>query len=685
MDTDRNLLFGVLALQADLLNPTRFAEACTAWSARKDTPLADLLVERGWLTPEERADVEKLLARKLKKHSGDAKAGLAEVTTDAVQRSLAGLPDAAIRQSLAGLTAPPLGPVLLSTIAYEPAAGDRYTLSRLHATGGIGRVWLARDARLGRDVALKELRPERAGIPAAWARFLKEAQVTGQLEHPGIVLIYELGRRPQDQQPFYTMRFVRGRTLAEATAAYHQRRAEGAAGPRELRELLTALVGVCNAVAYAHSRGVLHRDLKPHNVVLGDFGEVMVLDWGLARVIGQPDDAALPLELPAAGEVDGTVQGQVLGTPAYMAPEQAEGRLDRLGPATDVYGLGAILYEVLTGRPPFQGNDTPAVLRQVVHEEPARPRSLDKGTPPALEAVCLRALAKQPAARYARAKNLADEVQRWLADEPVSAHRDPLSTRARRWATRHRPLVRAAAVLLVAGLVGLSAGTFLLNRARAETDRQRQEAVWARERAEAVSRFLVEDLLNPADSEHNPVGDKLTVRELLDRAARVVDTSDAIKASPAVEAAVRTAIGNAYIGLGLLRTPLEQLERAVACQDRAPDVPASERIFSKNRLCLLRFKAGSFADTMAQQFLAEAREELGPDHAETVYAADNLARIMQANHRSEAFALYRENLATQRGACWGSSTRLPFGQRSTSPKRFRATSGATAQRTWTRP
>src|SRR6516162_5786103 len=385
-ETDRNLLFGVLALQADLLDPPRFADACAAWAARKDLPLADLLVERRWITDQDRAVIDHLLDRKLHKHGGDARASLAAAVTPEVRSLLASVTDAAIQQSLANLPANHDRAMPLSTVAYQPTGRERYTLTRLHAVGGIGQVWLAHDQDVGRDVALKELRPARSGQPSVSARFLEEAQITGQLEHPGIVPVYELVRG-EGSQPFYTMRFVRGRTLSDAIKAYHERRTARQAAPMELRDLLTAFLSVCNAVAYAHARGVLHRDLKGRNVVLGDYGEVMVLDWGLAKLLDRPEGPTPAVALQGSEDRGETQQGQVLGTPSYMAPEQAEGRLDLLGPRTDVYGLGALLYEILTGQPPFSGSDTQEVLQRVIHETPARPRALVAAVPRPLEAV----------------------------------------------------------------------------------------------------------------------------------------------------------------------------------------------------------------------------------------------------------------------------------------------------------
>ncbi|HMF12629.1 MAG TPA: serine/threonine-protein kinase, partial [Gemmataceae bacterium] len=372
MDSDRNLLFGVLALQADLIDSVQFVEACTLWSARKDMPLAHLLMERGWIDVADKAHLDYLVERRLHKHGGDPQASLA-AAPDHVKRSLAALDDPDIQRSLAG---PPRSDdlVLDETVDLPAVPRPRYSLMRLHATGGIGRIWLARDADLGRDVALKELRPERADDTSLWSRFLKEAKITGQLEHPGIVPVYELARRPENKQPFYTMQFVKGRTLTEAARSYHQRRAVGQTNSLEFLTLLNAFVAVCNTVAYAHARGVIHRDLKGQNVVLGDFGEVIVLDWGLAKLVDRPGSDAeiqpLCLDSDHGAAPDMTAEGQTVGTPAYMAPEQAAGRLDLIDRRTDVYGLGAMLYEILTGQAPFVGQDTLEVLRRVREDEP---------------------------------------------------------------------------------------------------------------------------------------------------------------------------------------------------------------------------------------------------------------------------------------------------------------------------
>jgi PAS domain S-box-containing protein len=415
MDTDRNLLFGVLALQADLIDTAQFIEACVLWTSRKDEALADLLIERGWLEAADRAHIDYLVQRKLHKHGGDAHASIA-CMPDTIKRSLAAIADDDIQHSLAGAPGQPA----LTTIDHVAALSKRYCRLHLHATGGIGRVWLAHDNGLGRNVALKELRPERAGQRTIAARFLQEAQITGQLEHPGIIPVYELVRGDDGGQAFYTMRFVKGRTLSEAARAFHNQRVTGHEAPLAFPALLNAFTTVCNTVAYAHSRGVIHRDLKGQNVLLGDFGEAVVLDWGLAKLVGHaasaPEDASL-----IVGEVGAdsgyTMQGQALGTPAYMAPEQSAGSLELIDHRTDVYGLGAILYEILTGAPPFTGSTTDDVLRKVREQAPTPPRSVWPHAPPALEALCLRALAKEPADRPAAASELAQEVQGWQERE----------------------------------------------------------------------------------------------------------------------------------------------------------------------------------------------------------------------------------------------------------------------------
>src|SRR5262245_54248054 len=199
----------------------------------------------------------------------------------------------------------------------------------------MGTVWAARDTHLGREVALKEL--SRKGGPGA-TRFVREARITGQLEHPGIVPVYELGRDRETGRPFYVMRYIRGRTLTEVAQAFHEHRRSGGYEPMELVRLLTAFVSICNTIAYAHSHGVVHRDLKGENVIVGEFGEVIVLDWGLAKRMDGTDEDDEPVVQKSKEHDPGrTMMGQVIGTPAYMAPEQASGRVDLVGPATDIF------------------------------------------------------------------------------------------------------------------------------------------------------------------------------------------------------------------------------------------------------------------------------------------------------------------------------------------------------------
>jgi serine/threonine-protein kinase len=314
---------------------------------------------------------------------------------------------------------------------------------------------------------------------------LIEAQITGGLEHPGIVPVYGLGAYG-DGRPYYAMRFVRGDSLKEAIDHFHvaSKAGPGPAGSRDLalRKLLRRFLDVCNAIDYAHARGVIHRDIKPANIIVGQHGETLVVDWGLAKPtgrVGPGTDSGERVLMPcsASGSPE-TLPGSALGTPAYMSPEQAEGQLDRLGPRSDVYSLGATLYCLLIGKPPFAG-DVADVIRAVQRGEFPPPRQLDPSLDPALEAICLQAMAHRPEDRYSSCQALADDLDRWLAAEPVTAWREPLARRARRWAKRNRTAVTAAAVALVAGVAGLTAVLAVQTRANAELTRS-QAAVLAR-------------------------------------------------------------------------------------------------------------------------------------------------------------------------------------------------------------
>jgi tetratricopeptide (TPR) repeat protein len=354
-------------------------------------------------------------------------------------------------------TTPPESEAVTDTVP-AATAGLRYRSVRFHARGGLGEVWVAHDEEFHREVALKRIREDYADDPDSRRRFLQEAAITGRLEHPGIVPAYGLVQ-DGDGRPCYAMRLLRGGTLQDAIRRFHEAEGPGRdAGERSLalRQLLGRFIVVCNAVAYAHSRGIVHRDLKPANVMLGQYGETLIVDWGLAKSLGRDEPAGPGGGEPSAtgtdGGADGTRPGEVLGTPAYMSPEQAEGRGDGVGPASDVYSLGAILHTILTGQSPFQGSSA-EVLARVKRGEFRSPRQGNRDVARPLDAISRKAMALRAEARYATPLDLAADVEHWLADEPVSADREPWTARLARWRRRHRPLTAAvlAAVVLAGG------------------------------------------------------------------------------------------------------------------------------------------------------------------------------------------------------------------------------------------
>ena len=363
-------------------------------------------------------------------------------------------------------------------------------------------MFVALDSELNREVALKQILDHHADDPTSRHRFLIEAEITGGLEHPGIVPVYGLGAYA-DGRPYYAMRFIRGDSLKDAIARFHDAadlKSDPSLRSLELRRLLRRFLDVCNAMEYAYSRGVLHRDLKPGNIIVGKYGETLVVDWGLAKPLGKSDPTAEERTLipsSASGSAD-TLPGQAIGTPAYMSPEQARGDLAALGPRSDVYSLGATLYSLLTGKLPFMGDDLGAVLQAVERGDFSPPRRLDSTIDKALEAVCMKAMALKPDDRYATAKALADDIDRWLADEPVTAYPEPFSRRARRWMSRNRTAVAAVAVALMMALAGLGVVSVVQTRANAKLDLQRLRAEdRERQAIDAVKRFRDAVVDNP--------------------------------------------------------------------------------------------------------------------------------------------------------------------------------------------
>jgi serine/threonine protein kinase len=548
---DAGLHFLLLAFKNRFVDERGLLAAYDACQARPGEPAERVLRELGMLDAAQVEALGPLVAYHLRLHGHDREASLAAL----------GVPEA-IRSRLdtdRDGAAPAAGLALASTepgtaepwaeaetVDARPEAvadGGRFERTAFHRGGGLGMVWRAKDRQLHREVALKEIRPDRADEPDYRAMFQREMEITGRLEHPGVVPVYACGE-DEEGRLYYAMRFIEGRSLREAIDEFHAAGGRLSWHDERFRALLRRFLAACDPIAFAHAKGVIHRDIKPDNILLGPYGETLVVDWGLAKCLareaggggeadGPPEDSAVSLlELSGSGGPTLT-HGRVVGTPAYMPPEQAGQRADEVLAWSDVYSLGATLYALLVGRPAFAVReadrepmlamwrraraadpDPEEEARQRRHLEARwreaerrrilsdvqggrflRPSDVRADVPPALEAICLKAMALRPADRYADASALAADLGRWLDDRPVSVHRDAPTVRFARWARRNRGKAAAAAAFLVMSVIGLGAAAVGLSIHNRRVDRERALT----ERSLTVARQTASALMDPLD------------------------------------------------------------------------------------------------------------------------------------------------------------------------------------------
>jgi len=448
---------------------------------------------------------------------------------------------------------------------YLPRQLGRYHYRRPLASGGLGVVSIYFDTELNREVALKEIRIERADDPRQRSYFCGEAEVTGTLEHPGVVPIYSMGTCDEGR-PYYAMRLIGGSELRDHICQFHDAVKSGkdsASGPR-FRQLLRYLIDVCNVIQYSHSRGVLHRDLKSSNVMLGRYGETLVIDWGLAKATGirteeltvdgisTSSSSESVIELSKAN-LRHTQDGMAMGTIAYAPPEQLNGKVREIDARSDIYSLGAMLYEILVGEPPCTGMGLTQALRAIEGGAIPAPHVVRSDVPRPLSAMACKAISAAKANRYQTAEQLKNDLQCWLDDQPVSAYPETRRERISRWKRRHETFVRwATASLLLVTVVSLLA-MYRIDLARKQQEQARSEAT----RLYQLARTATDQLLTRTSDRLSDLPDASDIQRglLLDAVASYQRMAEVRTGDPELQReSARASIGLAEVQRALLET-----------------------------------------------------------------------------------------------------------------------------------
>ncbi len=703
-DTSHSLLFGLLALQNNFIDRDALLAALNSWVADRSRSLGQILLERGALSPSRNMLLEALVQEHIRLHDDDPRKSLASLSLiGSIRDDLSRVADPGVQDTLTHVPAArkdtdPDRTASLKSVGGSTSAGTRFRILRPHAEGGLGQVHIALDTELNRDVALKEIQARFADDPRYRARFEFEAEITGGLEHPGIVPVYGLGHT-SDGRPFYAMRFIKGNSLKEAIRQFHQaeKQSQRNSGQStlELRELLGRFIDACDAVAYAHSRRVLHRDIKPGNILLGKYGETLVVDWGLAKALDQPEvdspieRSELPLKPASGSALEPTQAGSAVGSPAYMSPEQAAGQLDLLGPWSDVYGFGATLYHLLTGQAPCEAEPVAEVYREILAGgDPSPPvaqpagRAGFGGDLPEGAGTSTRESVRIGRGAQSRSGALAGRragigLARAVCDpsaavgtaEPDGGHRrgrgagggchgslgrgdgavpievrppgeEPPAHRGQRRGHQGEKQGRDGSGRDDQGEEGDRGGSGAERGGVAQSEASRQ-------RAEAVLAFFKDGVLAAARPERQEggLGKDVTVRQAVDAALPKI--AEALRDQPAVEADVRDTLGTTYWYLGEVSLAIRQCELALELRrtNLGPEHP--DTLQSRSNLACDYVSAGRVSEAIAlEEVTLKLREsKLGPDHPATLESRNNLAgAYLAAGRTDQAIAMFEATL-----------------------------------------